>query len=91
MVAEVFAETGLVVTMNVAVVAFAATATLAGTCAAEVLLLDSMMTTPPAGAGPFNRIAPIAESPPPTDVGVKVTDCRIGSTDTPNVIARVAM
>jgi hypothetical protein len=50
-----------VFTPNVALVAPAGTVTLAGTCAAPLLLL-SMMTAPPAGAGPFNVTVPV-ESP----------------------------
>ena len=50
MVGEAFVATGLVVTVKVAVVALAATVTLAGTCAAAVLLLDRV-TTAPAGRG----------------------------------------
>ena len=48
MVTEALLATGLVVTVNVAVVAFAATVTLIGTCAAFVLLLASVTTAPPA-------------------------------------------
>ena len=47
MVTEVLVATGLVVTVKVAVVALAATVTLAGTCAAAVLLLDRVTTAPP--------------------------------------------
>jgi hypothetical protein len=50
----VWAPTAAVVTRNVAVVAFAATVTLAGTVAAAVLLLASVTTVPPVGAGPFS-------------------------------------
>ena len=55
MVIEVFVATGLVLTVKVAVVALAATITLAGTWAAAVLLLDSVTVAPPTGAGPFSR------------------------------------
>ena len=49
MVADAFAETAIVVTVNVALVAPSATVTLAGTDAAA--LLDARLTTtPPAGA-----------------------------------------
>ena len=54
--------TGLVVTVNVAVVAPAATVTLAGTCAAAVLLLDKAITLPPAVAGPDNLTVPVDEA-----------------------------
>ena len=72
MVTEVFVPTGLVVTVKVAVVAFAATVTLAGTCAAAVLLLDKVTTAPPAGAGPVRRTVPVEEVPPTTDAGFTV-------------------
>jgi hypothetical protein len=74
MVSEVLLTTGLVVTVNVAVVAFAATVTLAGTWAAAVLLLDSVTTAPPAGAGPFSVTVPVDELPPSTEVGLKPTE-----------------
>lgn len=69
-VGEVFEATGLVVTVNVAEVAFAATVTLAGTCAAAVLLLDKLTTVPPEGAGPVIRTVPVEEVPPITEVGL---------------------
>ena len=71
--------TGLVVTVNVAVVAPAATVTLAETCAAAVLLLDSVTTAPPVGAGPFNVTVPVVEVPPTTDVGFKLTELVAGA------------
>ena len=72
-VGEVLVATGLVATANVAVVAFAATVTLAGTVAAEVLLLDSVTTAPPDGAGPLRVTVPVEEVPPITEVGLTVT------------------
>ena len=65
--------TGVVLTVNVAVVAFAATVTLASTWAAAVLLLDSVTTAPPAGAGALSVTVPMAELPPCTEVGLRVT------------------
>jgi hypothetical protein len=62
----------MVVTVKVAVVAFAATVTLAATCAAAVLLLDSVTTAPPAGAGLVSATDPDTEVPPITEVGLKV-------------------
>jgi hypothetical protein len=74
MVSEALLATGLVVTVNVAVVALAATVTLAGTRAAAVLLLDSVTTAPLAGAGPFSVTVPVDELPPSTEVGFKLTE-----------------
>jgi len=71
---DVLLATGLVVTVNVAVVALAATVTLAGTVAAAVLLLVSVTTAPPAGAEPFSVTVPVEEVPPVTDVGLKLTE-----------------
>jgi hypothetical protein len=71
---EALAPTGLVVTVNVALVAFSATFTLAGTCAAPVLLLDKVTIAPPAGAGPFRVTVPVAVLPPRTDAGFTVTE-----------------
>ena len=65
-------ETGVVVTAKMAVVAFAATVTLAGTCAAAVLLLDRVTLAPPAGAGPLSVSVPVEPTPPRTDVGLSV-------------------
>ena len=65
--------TGLEVTVKVAVVAFAATVTLAGTWAAAVLLLDRVTTAPPAGAGPSSVTVPVDELPPRTELGLKLT------------------
>jgi hypothetical protein len=74
MVREVFELTGLVVTVNVALVALAATVTLVGTCAALVLLLDNVTIAPPAGAGPFRVTVPVDVLPPTTDVGLTPTE-----------------
>src|SRR5271167_4748015 len=78
MVDEVLAATGLVVTVKVAVVAFAATVTLGGTCAAAVLLLDRVTTAPPPGAGPFNVTVPVDVLPPNTDAGLTLTEETVG-------------
>jgi hypothetical protein len=82
----VFAVTALEVTVNVAVVAFAATVTLAGTVAAAVLLLDSVTTAPAAGAGPFNVTVPVDGVPPITVVGLKLTEVNVAA-----VTVRVAV
>ena len=58
--------------MKVAEVAPAATVTLAGTCAAVALLLESATTAPPEGAGPVNLTVPVEELPPVTVVGLTV-------------------
>jgi hypothetical protein len=58
-----------VLTVNVAVVAPAATVTLAGTLAAVVLLLESVTSAPPAGAGALSVTVPVEELPPVTLVG----------------------
>jgi hypothetical protein len=60
--------------VNVAVVAPAATVTLAGICAADVLLLVSVTVAPPLGATPLNVTVPVDELPPVTLVGLTVTE-----------------
>jgi hypothetical protein len=77
-VTAVFELTTLVVIGKVAVVALAATVTLAGTCAAEMLLLDKVTTAPPAGAGPVNVTVPVEVAPPGRDVGLSATELRVG-------------
>ena len=57
-VTDVVDETTLVETLNVAVVAPPATTTLVDTDAAEVLLLESVTTAPPAGAALDKVIVP---------------------------------
>src|SRR5258706_4488081 len=65
--------TAVVVTCTVARVSPAATVTLAGTVAAEVLLLDRETTVPPLGAGPLSITVPVDEFPPVTLVGLTVS------------------
>src|SRR5207248_1746853 len=79
MVDEVVAATGLVVTVKVAVVAFAATVTLAGTCAAAVLLLDRVTIAPSAGAGPVRATVPVELAPPMTEAGLTPTELSVGA------------
>jgi hypothetical protein len=76
MVTEVDALTTLVLTVNVALLAPAATVTLAGVRAALVLLLESVTWTPPAGAGPLSVTMPVEEFPPTTLVGFNASEER---------------
>ena len=71
-VAVVAAVTLPVVTVNVAVVAFAATVTEAGKVA-EVLLLDRVIMAPPAGAAAVSVTVPVLLVPPVTLVGLTDT------------------
>jgi hypothetical protein len=72
MTAEVVLETAVVVTVNVAVVAPAATVTVPGTVAE--LLPEPRVTTSPVGpAGPVRVTVPVELEPPTTEVGSKVT------------------
>ena len=77
MMSAVSLATALVVMMNVAVVAPAATVTLAGTCAADTLLLESVTTAPPVCAGPVRVAVPVDEVPPITEVGLTLTELRL--------------
>jgi hypothetical protein len=77
-----FAEvpcTGLVVTVNVALVLPEGIVTPnSGTCARSGLLLFSDTLAPPGGAGPFNVTVPIDDDPPTTELGFSVSDLRVG-------------
>jgi hypothetical protein len=75
-VTGVSAATGLVVTVNMAVVAPAATVILTGSCAAAVLLLVRLTTIPPAGAGPLSVTVPIDDAPPSSVAGLTLTALR---------------
>ena len=77
MVTTVDAATALVLTVNVALVAPAATVTLAGTWATVVLLLESVTCAPPVGAGPLNVTAPVDEFPPTTLVGFRLNELSV--------------
>src|ERR671935_110541 len=77
MLTLVSAVTALVVMLNVALVAPAATVTLAGTDAAGLLLV-SVTCWPPAGAGPFSVTVPVAEAPPVKLVGLSASAEIIG-------------
>src|SRR4051794_25469188 len=74
MVRVVTLVTELVVTVKIALLAPADTVTLAGTCAAAVLLLLSDTVAPPLGAAPLNVTVPVDELPPVTLDGFNVTD-----------------
>ena len=76
MIAEV-AVTELVVTVKKPLVAPAGRVTLAGTVAAAVLLLESVTTAPPLGAGPFRVTLPCEELLPTTLVGFSVSEERV--------------
>ncbi len=78
MLTVVDAATALVLTVNAALVAPAATVTLDGTLAAVVLLLESVTTAPPEGAAPLRVTVPVEDCPPPTTfVGFSVRTGRI--------------
>ena len=70
-VTAVVLDTATVVTGNVAVILPPGTVTLAGTVATEGLLLDSVTTTPPLGAGPLSVTVPVEPLPPTTEDGLK--------------------
>ena len=67
------AVTLLVVTVNVALLAPAATVTLAGNVAAAVLSLIRETAAPPLGAGPLRVTVPIERDPPVTLIGLSAT------------------
>lgn len=70
--------TALVLTVNDALVAPAATVTLEGTLAA-VPLLESVTTAPPVEAGPLKVTVPVEDwTPPITLAGLTVRDERVG-------------
>jgi hypothetical protein len=70
--------TGLVATINVAVVLPAGTVTPLGTVAAAVLLLDRVTVTPPAGAAALSVTVPVDAPPPSTLVGWRLSDVSVG-------------
>lgn len=80
-VAVIFAgvelPTGLVLTLNTAVVAPPATVTLVGVCAAA-LSLERVTTAPTAGAAPFKVTVPDDGLPPVRLVGLRTTEVRVG-------------
>ncbi len=78
MVTGVDVVTALVLTVNVALLAPAATVTLAGTVAVDVLLLERVTVAPPAGAGPLSVTVPVEGDPPVTLVGFSVSKESVG-------------
>jgi hypothetical protein len=70
--------TGEVVTVNVAVLAFAGTVTLTGTVASELLLLLSETKAPDEGAEPLRVTVPVDELPPTTEFGPRVSEVTWG-------------
>src|ERR1700676_5385865 len=76
MVTVVDEVTALVLMVNVALVAPAATVTLEGTVAAVVSLLESVTSAPPVGAGPLSVTVPVEEFPPVTLVGFSESEER---------------
>ena len=77
-VAAVAAVTVPVATLNVALVAPAATLTLAGTVAA-VELLESVTSAPPLGAAALRLTVPVEAVPPTTLVGLSKTVESVGA------------
>jgi hypothetical protein len=70
--------TAVVFTVNVALVAPAATVTLAGTVAAEAPL-ERLTTAPLLGAVPLRVTVPVEEEPPVTLLGLSVIEERVGA------------
>jgi len=73
----VFCDTLVVLTLKVALVLPAATVTLEGTVATDVLVLVRLTTAPPEGALPLRVTVPVELFPPFTLVGFKVTEERV--------------
>jgi hypothetical protein len=90
MVTAVEAVTALVLTVKVALLAPATTATLEGTRTAP-LLLESATCAPPAGAAPLNVRLPVEEFPPVTLVGFSPSEARVGGGGAAGVTASAAV
>ena len=73
-VTEVFTAIGLVEIVKVALLEPATIVTVAGTCAADVLLLLSVTTAPVGGAAPLRVTVPVELLPPTTEVGDLLTE-----------------
>jgi len=76
-VAEVLPP-AVVLTMKLAELAPPATVTLEGGLALLGLLLESVTTIPPNGAGPLKRTVPVEGEPATTVVGFKVRESNAG-------------
>jgi hypothetical protein len=74
MVTDEEAVTLLVLTVNIALLAPAATVTFAGTVAAAVLPLERETAAPPVGAGPLRVTVPVEGDPPITLIGLSAID-----------------
>ena len=76
--AAVALATGVVVTLKFALVAPAGTVTVEETAAAG-WLLETATSAPPAGAGPFSVMVPVAEVAPVTLVGLTASEDTTGA------------
>lgn len=88
-VAEALEATALVVTVNVAEVAPAATVTEVGTVAADVLEDDRVTTTPPVGAASAMFTVPVVETPPVTEEEANVTEVGCGGVSASVAVAEL--
>jgi hypothetical protein len=92
MVTVVETITALVLTVNVAVVAPAATVTLDGVRATFGLLLESATVAPPDGAAPLSVTVPVEDCMPPTTlVGFSESDERVGGRGAAGIIVSEAV
>jgi hypothetical protein len=89
-VTAVVVLTALVVAVNVALVAPAATVTVAGTDAAALLLLDRLTLVAADGAA-LKVTVPLALPPPATDVGLSVSPLSVGPAAGCWVMVRAAL